>query len=90
MVSSQKVRTNVYLDEQIKQKAKEIYKHYGISLSDAINIFLTQSILVQGLPFELKIPNKLTQQVLKEADNGENMESVSFDDLMEDLKKLNA
>ena len=40
-----KIRTNVYLDAEIKTKAKEIFKKYGVSLSDAINIFLTQSVM---------------------------------------------
>lgn len=33
---SQKTRTNVYLGKTIKEKAKEIYKQYGVSLSETI------------------------------------------------------
>ena len=28
----EKSRTNVYLDTKLKAQAKEIYKHYGLSL----------------------------------------------------------
>lgn len=30
-----KIRTNVYLDAEIKKQAKEVFKKYGVSLSDA-------------------------------------------------------
>lgn len=56
MTAAHKVRTNVYLDAEIKVKAQEIFKQYGMGLSDAFNIFLTQSVLEKGLPFEVKIP----------------------------------
>jgi len=32
-----KVKTDVYLDSDITIQAKEIFKKYGVSLSDAIN-----------------------------------------------------
>ena len=42
--ASNKIRTNVYLDADIKKKAQEIFKQYGMGLSDAFNIFLAQSV----------------------------------------------
>ena len=59
--TSNKIRTNVYLDANNKIKAQEIFKQYGIGLSEAFNIFLTQSILERGIPFEIKIPNEKTR-----------------------------
>ncbi|WP_294932882.1 type II toxin-antitoxin system RelB/DinJ family antitoxin, partial [Sulfurimonas sp.] len=53
----QKIRTNVYLDSDIKNKAQEILSQYGIGLSDAFNIFLAQTVFEKGIPFEIKIPN---------------------------------
>lgn len=49
-------------DETTKLQAGAIYKQLGITMSDAINMFLRQSIMHGGLPFELKIPkyNKTT------------------------------
>ena len=55
-MTSKKIRTSVYLDEEVKNAAKELFGKYNISLSDAINIFLSQSIISQGLPFDMKIP----------------------------------
>jgi DNA-damage-inducible protein J len=83
---SQKTRTNVYLDKTIKEKAKEIYKQYGVSLSEAINMFLVQSVLERGLPFEMKIPNDETINAMNEIREGKT-EKISFDELQKEAKK---
>ena len=56
----EKSRTNIYVDVKMKDQAKEIFNQYGLSLSQAVNIFLTQSVLNRGLPFDVKIPNDET------------------------------
>lgn len=40
--------------EETKEKATEIYARWGLSLSDAINVFLVKSIEMNGLPFEMR------------------------------------
>ena len=87
MATAHKVRTNVYLDSDIKAKAQEIFKQYGMGLSDAFNIFLSQAVLEKGIPFEIKIPNDETLQAIEEARSNRNMESISFKQLQEDIKK---
>jgi len=44
------------VEPELKNEAEVVLKELGISLSDAINIFLTQVVLHNGLPFELKLP----------------------------------
>ena len=44
-------------DETTKKQSAAVFKHLGITMSDAINLFLRQSILHGGLPFDIKIPN---------------------------------
>jgi len=41
---------NIRLDKRIKQKADEIYRSMGLTLSQAINLFLTQSVIQRKLP----------------------------------------
>jgi len=77
----EKSRTNVYLDKNLKEQAKEIYKHYGLSLSEAVNMFLAQSVFNRGLPFEVKIPNDMTLETMKDIETGENYEDISLEDL---------
>ena len=77
----EKSRTNVYLDTNLKKQAKEIYKHYGLSLSEAVNMFLAQSVFNRGLPFEVKIPNDMTLEAMKDVETGENYEDVTLENL---------
>lgn len=40
--------------DQVKEDATNVYAKWGLSLSDAINMFLVKSIEVGGLPFNLR------------------------------------
>ena len=83
--ANEKTRTNVYLDTEMKKKAKEIFKEYGMGLSDAFNIFLAQSIMEKGIPFQIKIPNDETAKVIQDARDGKNMTKISLDDLKKEI-----
>ncbi|BAF73059.1 type II toxin-antitoxin system RelB/DinJ family antitoxin [Sulfurovum sp. NBC37-1] len=83
--ANEKTRTNVYLDTAMKKKAQEIFKQYGMGLSDAFNIFLSQAVMEKGIPFQIKIPNDETAQVIKEARVGKNMTKVSLEELKKEV-----
>jgi len=40
----EKIRTNVYLDKNFKDQAKEFFKSYGLSLSDGLNLLLKKTL----------------------------------------------
>lgn len=44
----------VRIDGQLKRQAEELYDRLGISIADAVRLFVVQSIEKQGLPFEVK------------------------------------
>jgi DNA-damage-inducible protein J len=44
----------IRVDPRIKSEVEAIYSRYGMSVTDAINIFLHQSINIGGLPFDLR------------------------------------
>lgn len=46
------IKTRTYAD--VKSRAAEVYARWGLSLNDAINIFLVKSIDVGGLPFDMR------------------------------------
>ena len=46
----------VRIDPDIMEKAEHLYASFGLNLSDAVSMFIHQSLLVKGLPFELKMP----------------------------------
>jgi DNA-damage-inducible protein J len=83
--TTQRSRTNVYLNAEMKEKAKEIFKQYGLGLSDAFNIFLSQAVMEKGIPFEVKIPNDETLKAIEDAREGKNMSKVSLDKLKKEL-----
>ena len=60
---------NIRIDPEIKSKVDGIYSRFGITVSDAVNIFLHKSILVGGLPFDMSLPayNEETLAAMQEA-----------------------
>ncbi|MBS6196513.1 MAG: type II toxin-antitoxin system RelB/DinJ family antitoxin [Clostridiales bacterium] len=47
---------NVRIDPETKSSAEKLFSSFGITITDAINIFLRKSIMEGGLPFEVKQP----------------------------------
>lgn len=47
---------NVRIDPETKSSAEKLFSSFGITITDAINIFLRKSIMEGGLPFEMKQP----------------------------------
>ena len=41
------------INPEVKQQVEAVYANYGLSLTDAINIFIQQSLNEDGLPFLL-------------------------------------
>lgn len=60
---------NVRIDPETKLNAEKLFSSFGITITDAINIFLRKSIMEGGLPFEVKQPryNAETEEALNEA-----------------------
>ena len=46
------------INPEIKKRAEELYAGYGLTLTDAINIFIQQSLNTKGLPFLLSPENE--------------------------------
>ena len=44
------------IDPELKESAIEVYSQWGLNLTDAVTIFLYQSVAVGGLPFAMKRP----------------------------------
>ncbi len=47
---------HIRVNETVKANAEEILSMLGISLSEAVNMFLCQVNLTGGIPFEVKVP----------------------------------
>lgn len=44
------------VEPTIKEQAEDILSQLGVSMSNAINMFLRQVVLQKGVPFEMKLP----------------------------------
>ena len=60
---------NIRIDTERKSSAEKLFASFGITITDAINIFLRKSIMEGGLPFEVKQPryNIETEAAMQEA-----------------------
>ena len=83
---------NIRVDNNLKKEASELFNDLGLNLSTAINIFLTQCVKEQAIPFEIKQPKptRRLKKALKEAEkisSGKiNTKSYNnFDELIKDL-----
>jgi len=88
MTTSIKETTSIKLDVEIKAKAKEIFKELGITMGEAVNIFLSQVALQKGLPFEVKIPNDETKKAIEEARRGINMKSITIEEMISERENI--
>ena len=59
---------HVRIDEQVKAQATETLATMGLSVSDAVRVFLMRVVAEKQLPFTLKAPNAETRAAMTEAD----------------------
>ena len=60
---------NMRINTQKKHELEYLYSRLGMTLPEAVNIFFENSLLVGGLPFDVRLPrfNKETEDAIKEA-----------------------
>ncbi|MDR0275128.1 MAG: type II toxin-antitoxin system RelB/DinJ family antitoxin [Burkholderiaceae bacterium] len=81
---------HIRLDEGIKTQAAEMLAAMGLSLSDAVRVFLTRVVAERQLPFALKVPNAQTRAAMAEADEIVRQHRARFanaGELFDDLEK---
>ncbi len=76
-----KVQTSLRIDEESLHEAKAILNSLGMNFTEAVNVFTSMVVLHKGLPFEVKIPNKATDKVSKEAREGINVDNFLLDEI---------
>ena len=62
---------NMRMEEKKKTDAEALYRTLGMTLPQAVNMFISQSLLVGGIPFDVRIPrfNQETEAAMKEAED---------------------
>jgi addiction module RelB/DinJ family antitoxin len=54
---------NLRLDSELKKTAESVFAYYGLSLPEAVTVFIKQSCNVGGLPFDLR-PAKINNETM--------------------------
>ncbi|MDR0499510.1 MAG: type II toxin-antitoxin system RelB/DinJ family antitoxin [Holophagales bacterium] len=47
---------NVRIDSELKAKAQTVLADLGLDMTTAINVFISQIVYTQGIPFEISKP----------------------------------
>ncbi|MBF0353515.1 MAG: type II toxin-antitoxin system RelB/DinJ family antitoxin [SAR324 cluster bacterium] len=77
---------SVRIDSTLKHDAESILESLGLTASQAINIFYKQITFQQGLPFSVRIPEKvMNETTMKAMEEKELSEYKNPDDLYQDL-----
>jgi DNA-damage-inducible protein J len=61
------------IDETLKAEAAAVLAEMGLTVSDVVRIVLTKVAKDKALPFEMRVPNKLTAQTLATSERGEDV-----------------
>ncbi len=75
------------IDEHVKIEATALLESIGLTMSEAIRLFLYQTVAEKRIPFSINIPNASTRMVLEEANRGKNLEATSLEQLAKDWDK---
>ncbi len=81
---------HVRVDETIKAQATETLAAMGLTVSDAVRVFLTRVVADKELPFAIQAPNASSRVAIAEAREivkKRNARFASADALIDDLEK---
>ncbi|MCI0697178.1 type II toxin-antitoxin system RelB/DinJ family antitoxin [candidate division KSB1 bacterium] len=86
---SKDAQINIQLESQLRDEAEKILKRLGVSISEAVNIFLRQVVLQNGFPFDVKIPNEETIRAFRQTEsNKDGLKTYnSPEELFEEMDK---
>ena len=81
-----KRQTSVRVDDRFYNGAKEVFDSFGLSFSDAVNIFLAKVALEKRIPFEIGLPSDELKNRIENIEQNKNVEEYdTAEDLFKDL-----
>ena len=81
---------HVRIDDETKAQATQTLAAMGLSVSDAVRLFLHRVVVDQAFPLELKVPNAKMRKAMAEADEIVSTHHARFStaaELFDDLEK---
>lgn len=89
---SNAINMSFRVDKNLKQQADELFKKLGMNTSVALNMFLTQSVREQSIPFvpTMNVPNEKLMRALEEVEAIESgkikaKRYKNFDEVLKDI-----
>ncbi len=83
---------NIRVEPETKKQVEMLFSQFGITVSDAVNMFFRQSLMQNGLPFtpQIPIPNEETLNAIREIEHMKKNPSdyKGYDDADEMIKDL--
>lgn len=82
---------SIRIEPEIKKEAEATLDYLGLTMAEAVKLFLKQVIMTDSIPFDIKVPryNKETLEAIKEAKeiskNSNAKTYATVKELMEDL-----
>ena len=76
---------NARIEPGLKTRAEAILHKVGLSTAEAIRIFYSQICLQNGLPFDVKIPSKKTQNAIEELESGKGERFKTMKDVWDSI-----
>ena len=58
---------HIRVEDDIKEQATQALNAMGLSMSDAVRLFLNRVVIDQAFPLELKVPNAETRAAMQES-----------------------
>lgn len=66
-MAAQTSMLHIRVDDDIKLQASDALAAMGLSMSDAVRLFLRRVVIDQAFPLELKVPNQQTLSAMEES-----------------------
>jgi DNA-damage-inducible protein J len=89
-MTAQTSMLHIRVEDDIKEQATQALTAMGLSVSDAVRLFLRRVVIDQAFPLELKVPNAQTQAAMAESRaimTTRRARFASADELFADLEK---
>lgn len=89
-MTAQTSMLHIRVDDDIKEQATQALTAMGMSVSDAVRLFLRRVVIDQAFPLELKVPNAETLAAMEESRammTKRRARFASVDALLTDLEK---
>lgn len=76
------------IDPKTKAQASEVIESMGLSVSDAIRLFLRRVAVEGAIPFELRVPNAKTISAIEELESPVQRATLQKNTSLDDIHKL--